>query len=63
MKISLIVFAAALLVGCASSDFDSQRRSQRNLCEVMRSWEPYKPNQCGESDLTSKWRDTGYALA
>ncbi|HEV7619211.1 MAG TPA: hypothetical protein VGO51_14015 [Burkholderiaceae bacterium] len=49
MKILSIVWMATVLAGCSSmSEADAKARSQRNLCEVQRSWEPYIPHQCGE---------------
>jgi hypothetical protein len=49
MKILSIVWMATVLAGCSSmSEADVKARSQRNLCEVQRSWEPYIPHQCGE---------------
>jgi hypothetical protein len=49
MKILSIVWMATVLAGCSSmNEADAKARSQRNLCEVQRSWEPYIPHQCGE---------------
>jgi hypothetical protein len=49
MKILSIVWVVTVLTGCSSmSEADAKARSQRNLCEVQRSWEPYIPHQCGE---------------
>jgi hypothetical protein len=41
----------AILAGCSSLgivDPGPEQRAARNLCEVMRSYRPYYPNQCGE---------------
>jgi hypothetical protein len=51
MKSSSIVFVTVLLAGCSGmgmSDTTPEQRAARNLCEVMRSWEGYRWNQCGE---------------
>jgi hypothetical protein len=47
-----VILVVTFLVGCASGpgpvDPESgMTRSQRNLCEVMRSWDPYIPGECG----------------
>jgi hypothetical protein len=51
MKIVMIVLLASVLAGCANlgiHDPGPQQRAERNLCEAMRSYRPYYPNQCGE---------------
>lgn len=49
MRNLAIALAAAFLAGCAGmSDARPEQRSARNLCEAMRSFEPYIPDECGE---------------
>jgi outer membrane murein-binding lipoprotein Lpp len=51
MKGSAIVLAATILAGCSgmgSQNFDSSQSANQTLCNVMRSYEPYRQNQCGE---------------
>jgi hypothetical protein len=54
MKIISIIFLVMITAGCSGfgrSDPDDTvalKRSARNLCEVMRSKEPVRPNECDE---------------
>lgn len=51
MKGSVIVLAATILAGCSGmglQDFDSSQSANQTLCNVMRSYEPYRQNQCSE---------------
>jgi hypothetical protein len=54
MKSFAIVLIVMLLAGCSGmgmDDMSASRRAARNLCESMRSWDPYRPNQCGEQSM------------
>lgn len=51
MKSSVILIVTTMLAACSSLqsyDPGPEQRAARNLCEVMRSYRPYYPNQCGE---------------
>jgi hypothetical protein len=51
MKILVIAIVTTLLSACSSLGIDipgPEQRAARNLCEVMRSYRPYDPNECGE---------------
>lgn len=51
MKHLAIVIWAPILAACSSlgiHDPGPEIRAARNLCEVMRSYRPYDPNECGE---------------
>jgi hypothetical protein len=51
MKNLAIVIATTVLAACSSLEIydpGPEQRAARNLCEVMRSYRPYYPNQCGE---------------
>jgi len=51
MKGFAIMLAATILTGCSGMgfrDFDSTQNANRTLCSVMRSYEPYRQNQCRE---------------
>lgn len=58
MKFLVMVFVAAIFTGCAPLgivDPGTQQRAARNLCEAMRSYRPYYPNQCGELSSASSY--------
>lgn len=50
MKTIAIALAAATLSACSLGirDPGPEQRAARTLCEVMRSYRPYYPNECGE---------------
>ena len=51
MNVVAMVLAMSVLAGCANLGIHDpwpQERAARNLCEAMRSYRPYYPNQCGE---------------
>jgi hypothetical protein len=51
MKRLALVIAATILAACSSlgiHDPGPEVRAARTLCEVMRSYRPYDPNECGE---------------
>jgi hypothetical protein len=51
MKTLAIMFVTTLLAACSSlgiQDPGPEERAARTLCEVMRSYRPYYPNECGE---------------
>ena len=51
MKSTIAVILATILAACSSMGIDipgPEQRAARNLCEVMRSYRPYYPNECGE---------------
>ena len=51
MKSLAIVLLATTLSACSGAgihDRGPEQRAARNLCEAMRSFRPYYPNQCGE---------------
>lgn len=51
MKTIAIVLAVSALAGCSGlgiRDPGPEQRAARNLCESMRSYRPYYPNECGE---------------
>ncbi|MDB5841482.1 MAG: hypothetical protein JWQ23_3434 [Herminiimonas sp.] len=60
MKVMSIIFLMMLFTGCSgigtsvTTDTSVASRSARNLCEVMRSKEPYRPNECGEFNRSYK---------
>jgi hypothetical protein len=61
MKSFAIVLVTTVLVGCSTlgiHDPGPEQRAARNLCEAMRSYNPYYPNQCGElsSERPSRYR-------
>lgn len=48
-----LILVVIFLTGCATGPGPvdprtGMTRSERNLCEAMRSFEPYKPGECGE---------------
>jgi len=51
MKSLAIVIATIMLSACSSQGFHvpgPEQRAARNLCEAMRSYRPYYPDECGE---------------
>lgn len=51
MKSLAMAIGATILSACSSlgiHDPGPEVRAARNLCEVMRSYRPYDPNECGE---------------
>jgi hypothetical protein len=51
MKKLALMFVTIILAACSSlgiQDPGPEQRAARNLCEVMRSYRPYYPNECGE---------------
>jgi len=51
MKSLAIVIVTIMLPACSSLGFDvpgPEQRAARNLCEAMRNYRPYDPNECGE---------------
>jgi hypothetical protein len=51
MKNLAIMCVTIILAACSSlgiHDPGPEQRAARNLCEVMRSFRPYYPNECGE---------------
>jgi uncharacterized protein YceK len=57
MKRISVIIAVMLLAGCSSmdtNDASAALRAQRNLCEAMRSWEPYRPNECSSENMAAR---------
>ena len=51
MKSPAIVIVTTILAACSNLGIDvpgPEQRAARNLCEVMRSYRPYDPDECGE---------------
>jgi hypothetical protein len=51
MKCAAMVIMTMMLSSCSSLESyipGPEQRAARNLCESMRSYRPYYPNECGE---------------
>lgn len=58
MKSLAPVLAVVMLAGCSTlgiHDPGPEQRAARNLCESMRSYRPYYPNECGEQPGAGPW--------
>ena len=63
MKHASVILLSMSCVACADLRMDgaaAQGQSSRNLCEAMRSYQPYRPGDCPgygmRSDGRSWWR-------
>ncbi|MFL6716607.1 MAG: hypothetical protein ACJ8G3_09630 [Burkholderiaceae bacterium] len=63
MKNASVILLSLLCVACSGMDMGAstaQEQSLRNLCEAMRSYQPYRPGDCHgygmRSDGRSWWR-------
>ena len=59
MKHLASAMIATLLAGCSGMGMQSTDTSQaaRNRCEAMRSYQPYRANECAEPALRMQTRD------
>jgi len=63
MKTASVILLSLSCVACSGMRVDgatAQQQSSRNLCEAMRSYQPYRPGDCPgygmRSDGRSWWR-------
>lgn len=63
MKNASMVLLSLLCAACSGMDtggMTAQQQSSRNLCESMRSYQPYRPGDCPGSGMRSEARSWRY---
>lgn len=59
MKNASVIVLSLLCAACAGTGMDnpaSREQSARNLCEAMRSYQPYRPGDCPGYGMRSDGR-------